>query len=300
MAFNEKLKEKRVELGLTQDDLASKLNISRQSVSKWEQGINEPDIDTLKQLSAILNISLDELLCNKESSNEENKISKSSKKEKIIKIFKYVSLGVAIFGTTLLLSLIYFMPETVGIHFDIHLNPDKFGSKYTYLYFIVLNWIFIIPNFAVRNEKYKDLIRQKFTYHLTMMIAQILITAMLIFLSSLAVKINIEDVSKFPILVVCSILISVGPFTHPKFNKRNSVFGFRTFLSITNDEVWNKMNAFCSIALTSAAVLAYILCYIVPDKYSIYPIFLVIGALIPAFIYHEILRVKINKNNDGE
>ena len=49
MKFNERLKFFREKKGFTQDEIASKLNISRQSVSKWENGINEPDFETLKK-----------------------------------------------------------------------------------------------------------------------------------------------------------------------------------------------------------------------------------------------------------
>ena len=58
MKFNEKLKSLRESKGYTQDEIASKLNIARQSVSKWEQGINEPDFDTTKKLCQILDCSL--------------------------------------------------------------------------------------------------------------------------------------------------------------------------------------------------------------------------------------------------
>lgn len=52
----------RKENNLTQNDLAEELNISRQSVSKWENGETVPSIDNLVRLSGILNISLDELI----------------------------------------------------------------------------------------------------------------------------------------------------------------------------------------------------------------------------------------------
>lgn len=66
MKFNEKLKALREAKGYTQEDIAGKLNIARQSVSKWEQGINEPDINTLKRLAEIFECSVDELLSEKE------------------------------------------------------------------------------------------------------------------------------------------------------------------------------------------------------------------------------------------
>jgi len=62
MTFNEKLKECREESGLSQNDIAERLSVSRQAVSKWERGINEPDIETIVQLADIYNITIDQLL----------------------------------------------------------------------------------------------------------------------------------------------------------------------------------------------------------------------------------------------
>ena len=62
MKFNERLKYLREKKGYTQDEIASRLNISRQSVSKWENGINEPDIETIKKLCNILDCSIVELI----------------------------------------------------------------------------------------------------------------------------------------------------------------------------------------------------------------------------------------------
>ncbi len=54
--------QKRKELGYTQQHLAEKLNISFQSVSKWENGTSTPDITLLPQLAHILNTSVDALV----------------------------------------------------------------------------------------------------------------------------------------------------------------------------------------------------------------------------------------------
>ena len=47
---------------LTQKQLADKLNVSDKAVSRWETGKNYPDIDTIKQISSLFDISVDELL----------------------------------------------------------------------------------------------------------------------------------------------------------------------------------------------------------------------------------------------
>lgn len=49
--------------GLTQDELADKLYVTRQALSKWENGISVPSIDTLIDLSHIFNVTIDDLLC---------------------------------------------------------------------------------------------------------------------------------------------------------------------------------------------------------------------------------------------
>ncbi|MGX6978053.1 helix-turn-helix domain-containing protein [Vagococcus elongatus] len=62
MLISKNIVKYRKENNLTQNDLANELNISRQSVSKWENGETVPSIDNLIRLSGILNISLDELI----------------------------------------------------------------------------------------------------------------------------------------------------------------------------------------------------------------------------------------------
>lgn len=63
MEFNEKLQTLRKERGVTQEELAEALFISRTAVSKWESGRGYPNIDSLKALSAFFSVSLDDLIC---------------------------------------------------------------------------------------------------------------------------------------------------------------------------------------------------------------------------------------------
>ena len=62
ISFGSNLKVLRESRKLSQEDLARKLSISRQSISKWEQGISYPSILYLNPLTKILNCSLEELL----------------------------------------------------------------------------------------------------------------------------------------------------------------------------------------------------------------------------------------------
>ena len=62
MKFSEKLKSIRTRLELSQDDLASIINVSRQAITKWETGVGLPDIENLKVLSKLFNLPIDTLL----------------------------------------------------------------------------------------------------------------------------------------------------------------------------------------------------------------------------------------------
>lgn len=64
MTLGQKIKELRIKSGITQKGLAEKLNVSFQTVSKWENDENEPDIATLKMLSSTFECSIDYLLDN--------------------------------------------------------------------------------------------------------------------------------------------------------------------------------------------------------------------------------------------
>ena len=62
MSFSENLKQIRKEYHLSQEELAELLDVSRQAVSKWEQGQGYPEVEKLLLLSTKLNISLDALM----------------------------------------------------------------------------------------------------------------------------------------------------------------------------------------------------------------------------------------------
>lgn len=78
MEFNEKLQELRKQKGLTQEELAEVLYVSRTAISKWESGRGYPNIDSLKAISSYFSVSLDDLL----SSDEVLTIAEESNKQK--------------------------------------------------------------------------------------------------------------------------------------------------------------------------------------------------------------------------
>ena len=60
--FHENLKAQRKRQGLTQETLAIKLNVVRQTVSKWEKGLSVPDVDMLQRIAEALDTSVSQLL----------------------------------------------------------------------------------------------------------------------------------------------------------------------------------------------------------------------------------------------
>ena len=62
MEFNEKLKELRSSRGLTQEELAEALFVSRTAISKWELGRGYPSIDSLKEISTFFSVTIDNLV----------------------------------------------------------------------------------------------------------------------------------------------------------------------------------------------------------------------------------------------
>lgn len=77
MKFNERLTKLRKEKGLSQEELAEKINVSRQTVSKWELGTTTPEMDKLSQLAGMFGISVDALI-SEENDNTEATANKTS------------------------------------------------------------------------------------------------------------------------------------------------------------------------------------------------------------------------------
>ena len=73
-----RIRKYREESGISQKELASRINVSNSRISNWEQGLNRPDADVLADICRALNISPSELLnvhlCGEELSSQERKV----------------------------------------------------------------------------------------------------------------------------------------------------------------------------------------------------------------------------------
>lgn len=86
MILGEKIKLKRNELNFTQQELASQMHVSRQTISNWEVARSYPDIESLIRLSELFSISIDELL------KEDLQVVESLKKRSYLEILYYIYL----------------------------------------------------------------------------------------------------------------------------------------------------------------------------------------------------------------
>ena len=97
MTFGEIIKKLRTDKGLTQDELAEKIYVTRTAISKWESGRGFPNIESLKAISKYFSVSLDELLSGEEIlaiAENDNK-----QKERTLRdlIFGLLDCGMALF-----------------------------------------------------------------------------------------------------------------------------------------------------------------------------------------------------------
>ena len=116
MEFHEKLQELRKRKGLTQEELAAALYVSRAAVSKWEAGRGYPNLDSLKALAAYFSVTIDELL----SSNELLTLAEETHRQTETH-FRDLVCGALDCGTALLLFLPLFGEQADGAVWEVSL-----------------------------------------------------------------------------------------------------------------------------------------------------------------------------------
>ena len=108
MEFNEKLQELRKNKGMTQEELAEALFVSRTAVSKWESGRGYPSIDSLKEISKFFSVTIDELL----SGEKLIDIAEEDNRSKMRKLFGYLIGAADVFSLILIILPLY--PKQLG------------------------------------------------------------------------------------------------------------------------------------------------------------------------------------------
>ena len=154
MEFSEKIQKLRNKNNLTQESLAEKLYVSRTAVSKWESGKGYPNIETLKDIAKLFNITIDELLSNQE-------ILTLAEKEKNLIVKKTNNL---IYGVFNLISILFiFLPlyvkKTDNFIYSVSLFKSDLSMKLKIIYLIILlvltiiGIIELILNFTNHDDK---------------------------------------------------------------------------------------------------------------------------------------------------
>ena len=102
MKLSEKLYSLRKKSGLSQEQLAEQLNVSRQAISKWESDVSVPESEKLIVISTYFNVSVDYLI--KDDVETADSIQPTSSANKADIIVKYVGLGLCILGFLFLIA----------------------------------------------------------------------------------------------------------------------------------------------------------------------------------------------------
>lgn len=140
MEFSEKLQELRKKKGLTQEELAEALYVSRTAISKWESGRGYPSIDSLKDISKFFSVSIDDLLSSEKLLSIAEKENKSNIRNMCDLLFGITDL----FSIVLIVLPLY--PNTIdGYVYSVNLLNYTQVSKLNEM----LCWILFVTIFLV-------------------------------------------------------------------------------------------------------------------------------------------------------
>lgn len=136
MEIGNKIQELRKKNGMSQEELAEKIGVARQTISKWELGETSPDLKQAKELSKIFKISLDELTNN---DIKEVLIEKTSNTEQlaglILKLIKFfVIFTIVAFILLIITSIIYknVRRTNSGRLMDVTIKCELHDESYSY------------------------------------------------------------------------------------------------------------------------------------------------------------------------
>jgi len=140
MEIGKKIMELRKKNGLSQEELAEKVGVARQTISKWELGETSPDIKQSKELSKIFNVSLDELTDN---DIKDILVEKTSNTEKlagiILKLIKFMIIFIIVLPILLIGLRIVFKNihennsgRLMNVSIECNLHNETYGYEFIY------------------------------------------------------------------------------------------------------------------------------------------------------------------------
>lgn len=112
MDFGEHIKNVRAGQDLTQQQMADRLNVSRQAISNWENNRNLPDIEMLIEIATVFDLTLDELILGGRDMNNMTKklINDGSETKRVELSLKCIKIGAAL----LVLAIVSFVGALIG------------------------------------------------------------------------------------------------------------------------------------------------------------------------------------------
>lgn len=141
MEFSEKIKSLRLKNNLTQEEFASKLNVTRQAASNWENNRNLPDIEMIISIASVFEISLDELILGGKNMNDITKKLIDDTSETKRARFNMVS---TIIGASLLvLGVIFLLIKFNSVEY-----VDKSGILHENFYLVIIGYLCLFSGFA--------------------------------------------------------------------------------------------------------------------------------------------------------
>ena len=149
MTFGEIIKKLRTDKGLTQDELAEKIYVTRTAISKWESGRGFPNIESLKAISKYFSVSLDELL----SGEEILAIAENDNKQKE-RTLRDLIFGLLDCGMALLLFLPFFGQKADGVIREVSLialSNIQTYLKTAYIAFVGIMIVLGVMTLALQN-----------------------------------------------------------------------------------------------------------------------------------------------------
>lgn len=133
MSFGNNLKKIRQEHEMTQEELAKKINTSRSNIANYENDKNMPSIETLNNLSEVLNCSTDYLLGKSDTRNNTSNIDKSDKKFYMCPVYGQISAGQPNWAEECIEGRLPLDPNLMGIinpeeHFFLRVNGESMNK----------------------------------------------------------------------------------------------------------------------------------------------------------------------------
>lgn len=132
MEIGNKINQLRKLSGMTQEQLAEKLNVSRQTISKWESDSTSPDLESIVKISRIFHVSLDDLL----KEGEEGVANKTDEQITLEDLMK-INLHNRKMTLLLISGLIFIMVSILNFAYVIALQSTTLSTQYMLYRYIV-------------------------------------------------------------------------------------------------------------------------------------------------------------------